>query len=43
MEIALRDELSVLDARWSEAVAVVSLVFVEKVKSQLGFKQHIAK
>ena len=31
-EIALRDELSVRDARWSEAVAVGSLAFVEKVK-----------
>jgi hypothetical protein len=36
--MALRDELSVRDARWSEAVAVGSLSFVEKVKSQLGFK-----
>ena len=26
------------DARWSEAVAVGSLAFVEKVKSQLGIK-----
>jgi hypothetical protein len=38
IEIALRDELSVRDARWSEAVAVGSLAFVEKVKSELGFK-----
>ena len=36
-EIALRDELAVRDARWSEAVAG-SLAFVEKVNSQLGFK-----
>src|SRR5262245_6174854 len=36
--IALRDELSVRDARWTEAVAVGSLAFVEKVKSELGFK-----
>jgi hypothetical protein len=32
------DELSVGDARWSEAVAVSSLAFVEKVKSELGIK-----
>ena len=38
VEIALRDELSVRDARWSEAVAVGSLAFVEKVKSKLGIK-----
>ena len=36
--IALRDELSVRDAQWSEAVAVGSLAFVEKVKSELEFK-----
>jgi putative transposase len=28
----------VRDARWSEAVAVGSLAFVEKVKSELGIK-----
>ena len=38
MEIALRDELAVRDARWSEAVAVGSLAFVEKIKSELGIK-----
>jgi hypothetical protein len=38
IEIALWDELSVRDARWSEAVAVGSLAFVEKVKSELGIK-----
>jgi hypothetical protein len=38
VEIALRDGLSVRDARWSEAVAVGSLAFVEKVKSELGIK-----
>jgi putative transposase len=38
VEIALRDELSVRDAPWSEAVAVGSLAFVEKVKSELGIK-----
>jgi hypothetical protein len=38
VEIALRDELSARDARWSEAFAVGSLAFVEKVKSELGFK-----
>ena len=36
--MTLRDELSVRDARWSEAVAVGSLAFVEKVKSELGIK-----
>jgi hypothetical protein len=36
--IALRDELAVRDARWSEAVAVGSLAFVEKVKGELGAK-----
>jgi hypothetical protein len=43
VEAALRDELSVRDARWSAAVAVGSLAFVEKVKSELGIKAHIAK
>jgi hypothetical protein len=38
VEIALRDELSVRDASWSEAVAVGSLGFREKVKSELGIK-----
>ena len=38
VEIALRDELAVRDAQWSEAVAVGSLAFVEKVKSELGIK-----
>ena len=38
VEIALRDELSVRDARWSEGVAVGSLAFVEKVKSELGIR-----
>jgi hypothetical protein len=38
VEIALRDELSVRDTRWSEAVAVGSLAFVGKVKSELGIK-----
>jgi hypothetical protein len=37
-EIALPDELSVRDARWSEAVPVGSLAFVQKVKSELGIK-----
>jgi hypothetical protein len=36
--LALRDEWSVRDARWPEAVAVGSLAFVEKVKSELEFK-----
>jgi hypothetical protein len=30
--------LAVRDARWSEAVAVGSLVFVEKIKGELGVK-----
>jgi hypothetical protein len=38
VEIDLRDEFSVRDARWSGAVAVGSLAFVEKVKSELEFK-----
>ena len=38
---ALRDELSVRDARWSEAVAVGSLAFVEKVKSELEYKAAV--
>jgi hypothetical protein len=38
VEIALRGELSARDAWWSEAVAVGSLAFVEKVKSELGIK-----
>src|SRR5262245_46085945 len=38
VEIALRDELSVRAARWAEGVAVGSLAFVEKVKSELGIK-----
>ena len=38
VEKALEDELVVRDARWSEALAVGSLAFVEKVKSELGIK-----
>src|SRR5262247_1379066 len=34
IEIPLRDELAVRDARWSEAVAVGNLNFVEKMKSE---------
>jgi hypothetical protein len=34
VEIALRDDLAVRDARWSEAVAVGNLNFVEKMKSE---------
>jgi hypothetical protein len=41
VEIALRDELSVRDARWSEAVAVGNLNFVEKMKSEKR-RRHIA-
>jgi hypothetical protein len=36
VEIALRDELAVRDSRWSEAVAVGSLAFIEKVKGIPG-------
>ena len=38
VETALRDELAVRDARWSEAVAVGSLAFVEKVKANEASK-----
>jgi hypothetical protein len=38
IEAALHGDLAVLDARWSEAVAVGSVAFVEKVKSELGAK-----
>jgi len=34
IEIALRDEWSVRDVRWSEAEAVGNLNFVEKMKSE---------
>lgn len=37
VEEALQGEL-VREARWSEAVAVGSLAFAEKVKSELGIK-----
>ena len=39
VEIALRDELLVRDARWREAVAVGSLAFVEKVKNTLSWER----
>jgi putative transposase len=38
IEAALQDNLPVRDARWSEAVAVGSLDFVENVKTELGIK-----
>lgn len=38
VEEALQSELAMRDARWSEALAVGSLVFVEKVKGELGIK-----
>jgi putative transposase len=38
IEAALHGDLAVLDARWSEVVAVGSLAFVDKVKSELGAK-----
>jgi REP-associated tyrosine transposase len=37
-ETALHGDLAVRDARWSEAVAVGSLAFVEKIKGKLGVK-----
>jgi hypothetical protein len=36
IEIALRDELSVRDARWPEGVPVGNLNFVEMMKSKKG-------
>jgi putative transposase len=38
IEEALASELSLRDARWSEAIAVGSLAFVERVKNDLGVK-----
>jgi hypothetical protein len=38
IEAALDGDLAVRDARWSEAVAVGSLVFVDKIKGELGVK-----
>ena len=38
IEEALVSELNLRDARWSEAIAVDSLVFVERVKNDLGVK-----
>jgi putative transposase len=38
VEQALEGELGARDERWSEAIAVGSLAFVEKVRSELGFK-----
>jgi putative transposase len=38
VEEALQGELAMRDARWSEALAVGSLAFVEKVKGELGIK-----
>jgi hypothetical protein len=38
IEEALGSELSLRAVRWSEAIAVGSLVFVEKVKNDLGVK-----
>ena len=37
-EAALHGALAVRDAQWSEAVAVGSLAFVEKIKGELGGK-----
>jgi putative transposase len=38
VEEALQGELAVRDARWSEAIAVGSLAFVERIKGELGIK-----
>jgi putative transposase len=38
IEAALKRKVAVRDARWSEAVAVGSRDFVEKVRSELGIK-----
>lgn len=38
MEQGLKSEPEARDGRWSEALAVGTLTFVEKVKSQLGVK-----
>ena len=35
---AIKDEMVARESRWSEAVAVGSLSFVNTVKSELGFK-----
>ncbi len=38
VEQGLENGFAVRDARWSEAIAVGSLTFVESVKNELGFK-----
>jgi hypothetical protein len=38
VEQGLEKDLAVRDDRWSEAIAVGSLPFVENVQNQLGFK-----
>ena len=38
IEAALHGDLAVRDARWSDAVGVGSLAFVEKIKGELGVK-----
>ena len=38
VEQALENDLAHRDARWSEAIAVGSLAFVEKIKDELGSK-----
>jgi putative transposase len=38
IEEALARELSLRDVRWSEAIAVGSLAFIEKIKGELGSK-----
>ena len=38
IDAALHGDLAVRDARWSEAVAVGILAFVEKIKGELGVK-----
>ena len=38
IKAALHHDLAVRDVRWSEAVAVGSLVFVEQIRGELGVK-----
>ena len=41
IEEALARELSLRDVRWSEAIAVGSLAFIEKIKGELGSKRRL--
>jgi hypothetical protein len=38
VEQVLENGLAVCDDRWSEAIAVGSLIFVERIKNDLGIK-----